>query len=1008
MSDLAPTADLPPAARRRIDQICDEFEAAWKADPPPRIEEYLARAAEGDRATLLYELLVVELGCRGKLGHAPTLQEYQQRFPDAANVIAAAFLKKIEPPAPPRPDATPATSGDNAVTAGQEEERVTEFPLISGYEILSLLGQAGMGVVYQARQLSLNRIVALKMIRSGDKAAPQELARFRIEAEAVARQHHPNIVPIYDFGEVDKRPFFTMEFMPGGDLAKRLAARPLTPDEGVRLLETLARAMDHVHQRGIVHRDLKPGNILLAADGTPKIADFGLAKSLDQSLAACGITWMGSASGAVLGTVSYMAPEQARGKVHEVGPAADVHALGAILYEILTGQPPFLAATWEMTLRQVIEDDPDPPSHRRPDVPAELESVCLKCLEKEPAQRYDSCLELAEDLRRFQAGEPLSIEIMDEWKWREKWARRVGYELLDVQTCGVRDVVFKARETNLGHLVALKLLTAITQSQPEEKARFQAEAQTLARLKHPNIVTVYSSGERYGRAYFAMEYVEGGSLIDVFSDNPVEPEPAAELVEQLANAIHHAHERGIIHGDLKPSNVLLTREGTPKIANFGLSMLLEKERQGGSKEAAYRRLPSYLAPELAKGRPSALAPAADIYALGAVLYKLLTGDPPFLMATVQETLQQVLTAAPTPPSVKRLREHEQAIADADLAASTLPSARRPDPPFIPPALDQLCLQCLEKDPARRPKTAQAVADALRDWLNQGKTAPHEPIPGYELMEELGKGGLGVVRRARHKGLGRLVALKIFDRLPLDSLKRIQAAYGVMADVHHPSIVRVYDCGISPDGQLYIAEELVEGVSLDERLVTPSAYSPHDAAKLLETLARAIHHVHEAGIVHRNLKPRVILLKASGLPKITSFELARVPACEEWSGTVVGTPRYMAPEQLLGEAATIGPATDVYGLGAILYQILTGRHVFRGDTLIEILEQARSCQPEPVRQSNPQVPRRLDDICARCLQKDPRQRYASAAALADDLHHFLGGSLWGQVMNWAKQRWPRSS
>src|SRR5262245_30991858 len=211
-----------------------------------------------------------------------------------------------------------------------------EGPLVPGYEVLGELGRGGMGVVYKARQAGLNRVVALKMVLAGGHAGPAELARFRVEAEAVARLQHPNIVGVFEVGEAGGRPFLSLEFCPEGSLEQRLGGTPLPPEEAARLVETLAGAMHAAHRTGVVHRDLKPANVLLGADGTPKVSDFGLAKRLGE---AAGQT----ATGAVLGTPSYMAPEQAEGR-KDVGPAADVYALGAILYECLTGRPPFKAA----------------------------------------------------------------------------------------------------------------------------------------------------------------------------------------------------------------------------------------------------------------------------------------------------------------------------------------------------------------------------------------------------------------------------------------------------------------------------------------------------------------------------------------------------------------------------------------------------------------------------------------------------------------------------------------
>jgi WD40 repeat protein len=273
-----------------------------------------------------------------------------------------------------------------------------------------------MGVVYKARQVGLNRLVALKMILAGEHASAGEFDRFRTEAEAVARLQHPNVVAIHEVGVQSGLPYFSLEYCDGGSLSARLDGTPWEPAKAAALVETLARAMQAAHARGIVHRDLKPANILLSEDGTPKIADFGLAKQLDS---AAGRT----ASGAILGTPSYMAPEQA-GRSKDVGPAADVYALGAVLYELLTGRPPFKAATELDTVLQVVSDDPVTPTRLQPKTPRDLETICLKCLAKEPGRRYPAAEVLAEDLRRFRVGEPIAARPVSRLERGWRWCRR--------------------------------------------------------------------------------------------------------------------------------------------------------------------------------------------------------------------------------------------------------------------------------------------------------------------------------------------------------------------------------------------------------------------------------------------------------------------------------------------------------------------------------------------------------------------------------------------------------
>jgi WD40 repeat protein len=286
---------------------------------------------------------------------------------------------------------------------------------VRGYELLDELGRGGMGVVYKARQIGLGRIVALKMILAGGHAGPVEHARFKTEAEAIARLHHPGIVQVYEVGEHFGKPYFSLEFCEGGGLDRMLAGSPLPPRTAAELAEVMARAMHVAHQAHVVHRDLKPANVLLTVDGKPKITDFGLAKKLDEA----GHT----STGVVMGTPSYMAPEQAEGR-KEIGPATDVYALGAILYEMLTGRPPFKAATAIDTIMQVISDEPVPPTRLNAKAPADLETICLMCLQKDSRRRYPTAEALADDLARWLRGEPVHARPVGKMERAWRWGRR--------------------------------------------------------------------------------------------------------------------------------------------------------------------------------------------------------------------------------------------------------------------------------------------------------------------------------------------------------------------------------------------------------------------------------------------------------------------------------------------------------------------------------------------------------------------------------------------------------
>jgi eukaryotic-like serine/threonine-protein kinase len=418
---------------RRIDSLCDRFEAAFLAGERPDPTAFLdgMKGATGSvRDHLVRELLSVDLEACRRRGEKPDVAIYRERFPQHREAVEAAFaaldLEK-------RTLTSAANRGRRDWTGESNGSKLTEFGTdlppaelnpgalealrSEGYVVLGELGRGGMGVVYLARKVALNRLCALKMVLTGAHAGSGALARFRAEAETIARLRHPDIVQIYHVGEADGLPYLELEYLAGGGLDQALDGSPRPAGEAARLVEVMARAIAEAHRRGIVHRDLKPANILLDGGGHPKVADFGLAKIVDSD---GGLT----KSRVVLGSPSYMAPEQAEGDTRQVGATADVYALGAILYELLTGRPPFRAATALETLAQVKDNDPVSPSRFQPGLPGDVETICLKCLEKNPARRYGTALDLAEDLRRFLAREPILAHPARLWERAWKWARR--------------------------------------------------------------------------------------------------------------------------------------------------------------------------------------------------------------------------------------------------------------------------------------------------------------------------------------------------------------------------------------------------------------------------------------------------------------------------------------------------------------------------------------------------------------------------------------------------------
>jgi WD40 repeat protein len=501
----------------------------WQVGDRVPVEVYLNYVpALRDNSDAVLPLLFFEAGLREADGAVPTADDLVRRFPQFEEPIRQQYAREPTLHSTARnrnaetidyPKGEVPFEAQRTLGVDQAELRVSVVRAsVPGYEIVSELGRGGMGVVYKARHLALNRLVALKMILSGAHAGADELARFRNEAEAVARVQHPNLVQIYEVGEHEGRPYFALEYVDGQALDFRLRAGQLEPNEAARLLEILARAVHAVHQHGLVHRDLKPANILMTSTGVPKITDFGLAKRLDSTLGK-------TVTGDVLGTPMYMSPEQASGRVKQIGPATDIYALGTILYEMLTGRPPFRANSGIDVVMMVANTEPQPPSKIRLKLPRDLETICMKCLEKNPARRYASALELADDLQRFQAGEPIKARPIGAVGLLLKWTRRhpAWATLFAVIVLGtlvllgvgvsyhihLQEALQEARDKGEESRVRLVRLNEAQESLQKalQEARDKGEEsrQRLVRLNVAQGSTLLDAGDWYGALVFFAE-----------------------------------------------------------------------------------------------------------------------------------------------------------------------------------------------------------------------------------------------------------------------------------------------------------------------------------------------------------------------------------------------------------------------------------------------------------------------------------------------------------------------
>jgi hypothetical protein len=444
-----------------LSSLLDRQQRSWLSGDRPTIDELLGDSTlRGDREALL-DLVYNEIVVREEIGEQPTLEEYATRYPHLGADLELHFTVHRAVHDQLLLDTRRVSQSDSVVD--QPFDQPAPAFTLADYEILGKLGQGGMGVVYRARHRTLRRQVAIKTFHPGQFPSPREVERFRIEAEAIARLQHPNIVQVFDIGEWKGLPYLVLELVDEGTLMQKLQKLPYAPRAAAELVRTLARAIEHAHGQHIIHRDLKPANVLFTRDGTPKITDFGLAKVLQDDP-----DHETTRTGEPIGTPRYMAPEQASGRPELVGPATDVYALGTMLYECLTGKVPFVSASVGDTLDKIRNQEPTRPRQLEPAIPRDLETICLYCLQKEPERRYATAAELADDVERFLDGKPIHARrtpaVERAWKWCRRhpgWATALATVLLFASLVGgaamIRHQVEQRRITRLREEVIARM-----------------------------------------------------------------------------------------------------------------------------------------------------------------------------------------------------------------------------------------------------------------------------------------------------------------------------------------------------------------------------------------------------------------------------------------------------------------------------------------------------------------------------------------------------------------------
>lgn len=598
---------------------------------------------------------------------------------------------------------------------------MTNDPLIgrqlANFRIERAIGRGGMAVVYYAIDIALHRPVAVKIIDVRYRDDPAYAERFVREARAIVNWRHENIVQIYYAGQEDGLSYFVMEYIDGPDLGRELARyaaddQLMPRAEVLRIGRAVASALDYAHGKGVIHRDVKPSNVLLSHGGRVVLSDFGLALDAGQG-----------SLGEVIGSAHYIAPEQARRSAEAI-PQSDLYALGVMLYEMLTGGVPFDDLSPAAIALQHITLPPPPPRERNPKLSVETERVLLRALHKTPARRYASGAKLMDALEKtLPAGRERSTRRPPAAPTLPSRTRAAatapgaasGADLIGSQLDQYRvDAmlgeggmarIYRAFDTQHRRHVAIKIIDARFRDEPDYVKRFQREAQAIGQIDHPNVVRLYRHGEANGLLYLAMQYVEGETLQATLaahrkSRKRIPAKEALRIVREIGLALDHIHARGVIHRDVKPSNLIIDKQGRPVLTDFGLALLEEFETRGeifGS--------PHYIAPEQAMSSAGA-TPQSDLYSLGVIVYEMFTGQLPFDAPDPLDIALLHMSEPPRPP--RQIRSD------------------------ISPELEAVILKALAKEPGDRYPTGAALADALDRALEDRPTkAPAAIAPAIK-------------------------------------------------------------------------------------------------------------------------------------------------------------------------------------------------------------------------------------------------------------------------------------
>ena len=807
------------------------------------------------------------------------------------------------------------------------------------YQIKEVLDHGGIASTLLAYDPNFERNVILKALSNVRVNSKASHKRFEQTAEIIASLEHEAIVPVLDYGVYEEHPYFAMAYIPGLSLQGYLQkVGTLSLSDAALVLTRLSTALDTAHAAGITHCDIRPSNILFDRKKLPYLSDFGFVQVAYQTN-----------SHITIHAPAYAAPEQwQQGK--RLGGRVDVYQLAAILFEMLTGQAPFTSDKPAEIKHKKLKGSIPLARAINASLPHSIDLLFSKAMAKNPVERFATLSEFSLAFSRM-----IAAEKIDRYEIRQ----RLGE--------GAISTVYLAYDPAFGRDVAVKIIRAVFSDDRDFRRRFVRELRIIAQLEHSAIVPVYDFGEYEGQAYYVMRYMSGGNLrLRLEEKGPLPLNEASIILKRLAAALDNAHAQKIIHRSIKPSNVLLDSEGLAYLSDFGFANYAEETITSPATVGS----PPYMAPE--QWRQERIGTFTDVYQLGALLFEMLTGQPPYVAEELSELLYQIL--------------HKP-----------LPLAQEINPQ-LPLAINDVLAKALAKNPAERyvsPSDMVADLHKVIEAENEKKRSKKylskapDKIRQYKIKEVLGASRTSIVYLAQDLIAERTLAIKVLSKTLFDdtmSRKFLEREAEIFSKIsRHPAIVPVYDSG-QFEGQPFIVMPYMSGGSLDKLLQKNGPVSLLEASKIIRRLADALDTVHSKGIIHRDIKPSNILLDSDGLAYLSDFGIVHHIGQETLDTTIQGTPPYMAPEQWQGKSQN--SQTDIYQLGVLLFEMLTGQRPFIADTSAAFVYQHLNEPIPSASDINPQLPPPCDEILRKALAKNPADRFNTAGELASTLENIV--------------------